>query len=169
MYNPSVAKALRSRFGATRHKIPLPSSGMTATVCSIAMNNLYTVVFSGPEGTAPKQIDAKELRYLIDLVKDSFECLILDTPPCALIGEVMEVADVADCGILVVRQDFSPKNQLLEGTRLLADCGLPLIGCVLNGVEGRMTPGGYHYGYGYGYGRGYGYGYGSGYDRDDGA
>lgn len=58
---------------------------------------------------------------------------------------------------------------ILDGVRLLADSGLLLIGCVFNGVDGRMTPGGYQYGYGYGYGygRSYGYGYGYGYGADE--
>jgi capsular exopolysaccharide synthesis family protein len=166
MFKPSAAKALQSRFGTGKVKIPLPESGMTATVCGIAVKNLYTVVFSGPGGTAPKQIGTADLKYLLKYVKGPFDCILLDTPPCALIGETMEVAEAADYGLLVVRQDYVSKNKILEGTRLLADCGLPLMGCVFNGIEGRLTPGGYHYGYGYGYGYGYSHSYGYGYGED---
>jgi tyrosine-protein kinase Etk/Wzc len=135
---------------------------MMANLCSIAMKNLYTVVFSGPDGGPPRQISKEDLTQLIQYVQDPFDVIILDTPPCSLIAETVEIAEVADCGIMVIRQDHSSKNQILDGVRLLADSGLPLIGCVFNGVDGRMTPGGYQYGYsyGYGYGNGYGYGYG---------
>ena len=169
MYNPSVARALQGKFGKSRQKIPLTGSGMTANLCSIAMKNLYTVVFGSSDGSPPRQITKEDLTQLIQYVQGPFDCIILDTPPCSLIAETVEVAEVADCGILVIRQDYSSKDQILDGVRLLADSGLPLIGCVFNGVDGRMTPGGYQYGYGYGYGygRSYGYGYGYGYGADE--
>jgi len=160
MYNPSVARALQAKFGKSRHKVPLTGSDLTANLCSIAMKNLYTVVFGSTDGTPPKQISKEELTQLIHYVQGPFDCIILDTPPCSLIAETVEVAEVADCGIMVIRQDYSTKDQILDGVRLLADSGLPLIGCVFNGVDGRMTPAGHQYGYGYGYGNSYGYGYG---------
>ncbi len=160
MYNPSVAKALQSKFGKTQHKVSLSRSGMTATLCSIAMKNLFTVVFSGPDGTPPKQIGKEDLAHLIRYADAPFDYIILDTPPCTLIGETVEMAETVDCGIMVIRQDHATRDEILDGVRLLSDSGLPLIGCVFNGVDNRMTPGGYQQGYGHGYGYGYGYGYG---------
>ena len=156
MYNPSVAKALQSRFGRGISKLPLGNSGQTASLHGIAMTNLYTVVFSGQNGKAPRQINAAELEQLIKYTKNAFDYVILDTPPCSLLADTAELAEVADCGILVIRQDYASREQILDCARLLTDSGLPLIGCVMNGIESKLGPGGYKYGYGYGYGYSYG-------------
>ena len=65
MYNPSVARALQGKFGKSRQKIPLTGSGMTANLCSIAMKNLYTVVFGSSDGSPPRQITKEDLTQLI--------------------------------------------------------------------------------------------------------
>ena len=83
-----------------------------------------------------------------------YDYVILDTPPCSLLADASEIAEVADCGLLVVRHDFASKSQIIDGAQRLTDAGLPLIGCVFNSVQMNLA-GRYGYGYGYGYG-GYG-------------
>ena len=89
--------------------------------------------------------------------------MILDTPPCSLLVDTAELSDLADCALMVIRQDFATRARILEGVKLLTDNGLPLIGCTINGVSGNLASHGYRYGNGYGYGYGYGYDYGYGY------
>ena len=63
---------------------------------------------------------------------------------------------MCDGTLVVIRQDSASRSRIIDGIQRLTRRGTPILGGVLNGVQGK------HYGYGYGYGRyGYGkYGYG---------
>ncbi len=106
---------------------------------------------------------------LMTACRTTFDYIILDTPPSSLLVDAAEISDFADCALMVIRQDYASRDQILDGVRLLTDNGLPMIGCALNGVVGNLASSSYRYGngYGYGYSNSYGYGYGSGkYDKD---
>jgi Mrp family chromosome partitioning ATPase len=102
---------------------------------------------------------------LLRAARETFDVIILDTPPCSLMVDAAELSDLADCALMVIRQDYASRDQIIEGVRLLTDNGLPMLGCALNGVNGNLATYGYQYGNGYGYGYGYGYSYGYGYGR----
>lgn len=87
-------------------------------------------------------------------VRTMFDLVILDTPPCSLPADPWEASALADCALMVIRQDHASRDQILEGLQRLSESGLNVIGCVLNGVRRGLA------GYGCGYGYGYGYGYG---------
>jgi receptor protein-tyrosine kinase len=109
-----------------------------------------------------KDVKAKTLlEKVLKASRKSFDYVILDTPPCSLMVDTAELSDLADCALMVIRQDYATRSQILEGVRLLTDNGLTMIGCAINGVTGNLASHGYRYGNGYGYGYGsYGYGYG---------
>ena len=87
-------------------------------------------------------------------LRKKYDFILLDTPPASLLSDASEIADVADEALLVVRQNYSARAQIMDGARTLADSGLHLLGCVLNyaSTGGVLGESGYGYGYGYGYG-----------------
>lgn len=97
-------------------------------------------------GKAQKRGMANLLRY----ARAHYDYVILDTPPCSLLADASELADLADAGLIVIRQDYATRDQILDGAQLLAECNLPIIGCVFNNVRKSLS-GSYGYGYGYGY------------------
>ena len=110
-----------------------------------------------------RQVDAPALRRVLDVLRKNAEYIIVDTPPCGLLADSVNVARAADCVLYVLGAGAVQIPQVLDSMQFLDEAGTPLLGCVLNGVSG-----GSHGGYGYGYSYGsYGYGYGSygGYDR----
>lgn len=105
---------------------------------------------------------------LIENVRREYDYVIIDTPPCSLLADATELAELADCAILVVRQDFASQEQILDAVQRLSDSRLATIGCVLNGTDSANSHSyGNGYGYGYGYGYAYGYGYGYGYGKEE--
>ena len=109
-------------------------------------------------------IRSVRMKDMIRELKESFDYIIIDTPPCSLISDTAAFAGLADGVIFVVRQDYSSNTQVQRGLESVIDADIPVIGCLLNGMERGTIGYGYStYGYGkYGYGRyGYGkYGYG---------
>lgn len=75
--------------------------------------------------------------------------IIVDTPPSSILADASNLADYADQGIFVVRQDYAPLSRVTDGLDMLYDTGLPLTGCVLNATSGGVLTS-YRYGYGYG-------------------
>ena len=101
-----------------------------------------------------QKLSSKRLSMLLDMVKQCFDMVILDTSPCGLIADTSEIAELAECALMVVRRDYSSRSQILDGTRFLTDSKLPLVGAILNGTQKNSRNG---YDYGYGYGNAYGY------------
>lgn len=120
--------------------------------------NLFVI----PGGTGGKAestalLSQERMARLIQASRNLYDYVILDTPPSSLLVDAAEVAELAECGLMVIRQDYAARDQILDGVQRLSDGKLIMIGCALNNVRKSMSG---SYGYGYGYG-GYGYGYGS--------
>lgn len=157
--NPSVAKTLGLQ--------DLPMIGqylegqleMSKVISATPYKNLYVVSGGTEKGAGVKSLRMSRLAELIKATRQKFDIVILDTPPCSLLADAAEYATMADCGLMVVRQEYASREQIVDGVQRLSDASLPLIGCAMNHVRGGRRSGyGYRYGYGYGYGKGYGYG-----------
>ena len=149
--NPSVAKVFNQR------DIPGLAAFLTGkekaqnVIHRQQLKNLY-VVYGGPSVSNAAELLAKaETRYFIKASRNVFDYIILDTPPCSMLADAAELADLADCALYTIRQDYAPKDRILDGAQLLSDSGLPLIGCVMNCVKRGGSGSSYSY-YGYGYG-----------------
>ncbi|QFQ12344.1 polysaccharide biosynthesis tyrosine autokinase [Pseudoprevotella muciniphila] len=121
-------------------------------------------LFILPGGIVPPNptelLSQKSLEKAIDILKENFDLVILDTAPVGLVSDSQVISRVADMSICVVRENFSYKSSLFMFDDMARDKVLPNVGLVLNAVkqDGHKRYG--RYGYGYGYGRHYGYGYG---------
>ncbi len=161
MYNPSIHRSLGLEKVHTLKDYQAGTVGQTEIIVKSSVRHLYLMAANMDF----KDASAKELlETILNAARQSFDYVLLDTPPCSLMVDAAELSDLADCALMVIRQDYASRSQILEGVRLLTDNGLPLIGCAINGVAGNLASHGYRYGNGYGYGYGYGYsGYGYGY------
>lgn len=132
-------------------------------------------LFVLPGGVVPPNptelLSQPSLDKAIEILKENFDYIILDTAPVGLVSDSQVISRVADVTIAVVRAGFSYKNSVLMLTDMAKEGLLPKLSFVLNAVdtESRRNQYGYSYGYGryksYGYTRygysHYGYGYGS--------
>lgn len=158
-YNPSVCRSLNVEKGVTMREYVEGGANAKELLSRTSIRHLYCM----HTGVDIKDKGIKEsLGRLLRAARETFDVIILDTPPCSLLVDAAELSDLADCALMVIRQDYASRDQIIEGVRLLTDNGLPLIGCAMNGVSGNLATAGYQYGNGYGYGYGYSYGYGYG-------
>ena len=120
-----------------------------------------------PAGVIPPNpselLSREQLDCAIDLLKEHYDYIILDTPPIALVSDTLSIGRVANTSLLVCRADYSPRSNFEIINSLHAEGKLPKINLVLNGVDMKKKKYGYYYGYGkYGkYGRYGKAGYGS--------
>jgi capsular exopolysaccharide synthesis family protein len=161
-YNPSVSRSLSVEKNVTMREYMQGTVGAKELLSKTSIRHLYCM----NTGVDVKDKGVKDsFEMLLRAARETFDIIILDTPPCSLMVDAAELSDLADCALMVIRQDYASRDQIIEGVRLLTDNGLPMLGCALNGVNGNLATYGYQYGNGYGYGYGYGYSYGYGYGR----
>jgi len=75
-------------------------------------------------------LEGEAFSALIDKVRESFEWIIIDSPPINRLVDAQCIANLADTTVLVVRWGFTPKEELNQAIATLG--GLPLLGIVLN-------------------------------------
>jgi polysaccharide biosynthesis transport protein len=120
-------------------------------------------------------ITSPQFENLINVLREKFEFVIVDTPPVLAVTDPLNVVPRVDGLIMVMRLTKSARNSCGRAVTILDELGANIVGLVVNGVGGSRISGygsygGYGYGYGYGYGNGYGYGgKGYGYGYSDGA
>ncbi len=84
------------------------------------------------------------LRELLEEVKETYQCVIIDTPPVLAASESLVMAKAADESLMCVMQDSSRIDQVRKAHDRLEAAGSRPIGTVLNGVQAQR----YAYRYG---------------------
>jgi len=80
------------------------------------------------------------------------DLVVVDAPPALAVAETTDIASQAD-GIVVIVQEGTPLNDLVDVRERLAMSGTPILGYVFNRSTASLGSDRYGYGYGYGYGR----------------
>ncbi|WP_373151915.1 GumC family protein [Bacteroides caccae] len=131
-------------------------------------------LFILPGGTVPPnptELLARDgLDKAIDMLKNNFDYVILDTVPVGMVTDTLLIGRVADLSVYVCRADYTHKAEYTLINELSHEQKLPNLCTIINGVDLKKRKYGYYYGYGkyskhYGYGKRYGYGYGYGQEK----
>ncbi len=128
------------------------------------VNDNLDLILAGPIPPNPTELLArKNLSDIIEILKEDYDYIILDTAPVGLVTDTLQIAKLADVSCFVCRADYTPKAAFTLVNSLAAEKKLKNICIVLNGVDMSKKKYGYYYGYGrygkYGrYGRYGGYG-----------
>lgn len=105
-----------------------------------------------------KFMNSKEIKHIFNDVRDSYDLILVDTPPCGLVSDALYIAQASDAAIYVVRQDLVRVLKIRSGLDNLMSTNTKVLGCVINGAKSGVSGYGSNDGYGYGsYGK-YGYG-----------
>ena len=148
-----------------------PSSVDLLSLCqpTAVSPNLYVL----PSGAVPPNptelVVRKSLEQAIDLLKQHFDYIILDTAPIGMVTDTRLIARVADLSVYVCRAGYTHKNDFELINELEQEKKLPNLCVLINGIDMSKRKNGYYYSYGkygkYGYGKKYGYGYGYGNEK----
>ena len=130
----------------------------------------YNILPVGQKPQLPAAILAHPyFNKLINVLKDSYDYILIDTPPLDYGSEVLALAEISDSIILTARAGITSKNAFKDLIENLSPVNDKIIGAILNGfIPSTSDLGGSNYGkYGYGKKYGYGYGYSSSENRYD--
>ena len=77
-----------------------------------------------------EKLASKRFRDVINALKEQFDFVIIDTPPCGITIDPEVVSDVADAALLVIRQDVVSVTDINDQIENINKCYLA--GCILN-------------------------------------
>ena len=151
-------------------KEKLTENDLQSQIRPSGVNKNLDLLLAGPTPPNPTELLARQnLGIIVDMLREQYDYIILDTAPVGLVTDTMQIGRVSDVTVFVCRADYTPKSSFGLINSLNKEKKLPNMCIVLNGVDMSKKKYGYYYGYGkygkygrYGYGRyGYGkYGYG---------
>ncbi|MEQ8548862.1 MAG: polysaccharide biosynthesis tyrosine autokinase [Cyclobacteriaceae bacterium] len=93
---------------------------------------------------------------LIEILKNVYDYIIIDSPPVGLVSDALEIAKISDINIFVIRHQQTPKKSLEYLESLQSKNIVKKLGVLYNGLDFKKSSA-YGYGYGYGHEKGYGY------------
>lgn len=170
---PSLTRvfALDKKFPGITQYLAAPSTTDLLSLClpTAVSSNLYVL----PSGTIPPNptelVARKSLESAIEILKQHFDFVILDTAPIGMVTDTQLIARVADLCVYVCRADYTRKSEFAQINEVRQDKHIAHLCVLVNGINMDKRKNGYYYGYGkygkygkYGYGRKYKYGYGYG-------
>ncbi|AKD04408.1 tyrosine-protein kinase family protein [Pontibacter korlensis] len=124
---------------------------------STSFDNLSMIPAGIDIGDHTELLLNSKMEELFSYLEESYDYVIIDTPPVDLVSDAYLLSEYCDISLLVIRHAYTPKSfiQRLSQNNKLRSMGNVAI--VFNGVKPRgFVKGQYGYGYGYGYENKYG-------------
>ena len=158
-----VFSILPQKSGITQY---LANPATTELVDLIQPSGINSDLYVLPGGTIPPnptELLARDtLDKAIQVLKERFDYVILDTAPIGMVTDTLVIGRVADLSVYVCRSGYTRKGEYMLINELAESGKLPELCTIINGEDLSKRKYGY-YGYGkyggkYGYGKGYGYG-----------
>lgn len=107
-------------------------------------------------GNSSEVLSTQGLKKVLDVLRDAYDYIIIDTPPSQLFTDAAIISEYTDAGILVVRQNSANIDDVIGVVNDISQSNAEIIGFVFNNVsDTSILPGGYSKKYNYSY---YGYG-----------
>ena len=97
-------------------------------------------------------LQSKKFLDLMDkLISDSYDYILIDTPPVTRVIDSLILGRIINNVILVIRDNFSYRESVEEGIKEFKNENIHIIGVIANGFEIEKSSFKHKYGYGYGY------------------
>jgi capsular exopolysaccharide synthesis family protein len=97
-------------------------------------DNLF-VIESGTIPPNPSELlESEELASLVKDLRLEFDHILIDSPPMHLLTDAMIIAPMCDVTLYLIRQDYTPKEELEFISELNAEKKLPKLNLIFNGV-----------------------------------
>ena len=102
----------------------------------IIQNTEVTRLFNVKEySNSTEIITAGNVRRILLTLKDSFDYIIVDTPPMSLAADAELIADFTDASMMVAREHMAKAKEINDNLDILYECKAEVLGCVVNNVH----------------------------------
>ena len=129
-------------------KQPLSISTIDQACQQTAVPGLFVLTSGSSRFQASSLLHSARLPEFINLAREHFDAVVIDTPPMANIADARVIGRYADALTLVVRSGVTSRDAALLARSRFADDGIPILGTILN-FWNPATPGYSYYKYYY--------------------
>ena len=109
--------------------------------------DMYMLLAKKGERNTGDLIASSQMEFLLNWARDNFDFIILDLPPMSVAADAEAMTELADCCLMVVRQNVALAGELNNAIGNLEGHRSKMIGCVLNNVYSTQLSSGHNYGY----------------------
>jgi capsular exopolysaccharide synthesis family protein len=100
----------------------------------------FNIVTSGNIPPNPAELLASNrMKELIDELRESYDYIILDTPPFEYVSDAVSLIKYADITLFVVKSEFSEERYIKEINKLVKNIGIDNAGIILNSVKSKYN------------------------------
>ena len=142
--HPTVSHLVWRRQAVERGLAAALSGELTLdeVVQSDERSSLRVLPAENPPGLAAPQdlLGSAAMADLLQLALETYDCIVIDTPPAGVVTDAAIVATMADAVIVVSRWQKTPVQALQSSIALLRGARAPLAGIVLNDADPRRLP-----------------------------
>ncbi len=112
----------------------------------------FDLIIAGPVPPNPSELVASKLtKELFQKLKESYDIIIVDSPPLGIVSDAINLYQYADVALLVVRYNYSRIEIFEETLEDLKTKNIEKVNIVLNDIKISKSRYGYGYDYGYKY------------------
>lgn len=95
-----------------------------------------SLLLTGPLPPNPSEVlGSQQIRRLMTAMREQFDLIILDCPPCVKMSEIQSIATLVDAMLFIVALERTHAADLQRDVRALAQMQAPLAGMVINFVK----------------------------------
>jgi len=106
----------------------------------------FSILFSGKESANPiGLINSKRMSELLDTCSESFDYIILDTPPVTVVSDAVLLSDKINGYLMAARAEYSNINSLAEAIDIVKNVGGEVYGVALSSVNPKKSKSKYGY------------------------
>jgi succinoglycan biosynthesis transport protein ExoP len=143
--NPSLSRLLKVPEGPGLSDVLRGAVEPEGALMVIEAGGGFHLLPAGTLGHDPSRLlQGDRLARLLGQVRQTFDIVIVDTPPVLLVPDALIVGRWTDGAILAVRYDTSRFHLLNRANQRLASVGVPVLGAVVNGVRTMESSYGYY-------------------------
>ncbi|MBE6732858.1 MAG: CpsD/CapB family tyrosine-protein kinase [Ruminococcaceae bacterium] len=95
----------------------------------------FDVIFSGPFPPNPVELMASNLSKLLESLKESYDYIIIDSPPLGQVIDAAVIATCCDAAIMVISNKKTNRRVAINVKNQLQKSGCRILGAVLNEIE----------------------------------
>lgn len=141
----NITFKVQNRVGLTN--ILMHQSSIEDAIQGTRLSENLTIITSGPIPPNPSELLASSaMKNLIDSVSDSFDVVLIDTPPLSAVTDAQILSSYVGGVVLVVRAYETKKESLAKTKKILEQVNANILGVVLHGVDSSDLPSYYYYG-----------------------
>ncbi|MBI3281352.1 MAG: polysaccharide biosynthesis tyrosine autokinase [Acidobacteria bacterium] len=127
---------------------PLPAGALEELIHATSVPGLFVLPSGPPTAAAANLLHSPSLAAVLERARESFDMVLIDTPPMLQMPDARVVGRISDAVLLVARAGNTTRDTAVAARQRFAEDGIRLLGTVLNNWDFKASPSGYSRYYG---------------------